>query len=87
MNGTITVTSEKGVDSCYYDCANPNDAVYFPTSMDVIVCRVVPTISANSPWESLFAFRSSLILFFTGAPPSCIYSNPLIYFFIILHSA
>ena len=49
MNGTITVTSEKGVGSCYYDCANPNDAVYFPTSMDVIVCRVVPTISANSP--------------------------------------
>ena len=39
--------------------ANTSDAVYFPTSIEVMVCRVVPTARANCSCDRSLAFRSS----------------------------
>ncbi len=49
--------------------ARGRDAVYLPTSMDVIVCRVVPTARANSSWESFRSRRSSGILVCIAVSP------------------
>ena len=44
--------------------ANKRDAVYLPTSIEVIVCRVTPTDLASASCEIFCCLRSSLTLFF-----------------------
>ena len=48
--------------------ASTRDAVYFSTSMEVMVCLVTPTALANSSWDSLCCFRSSAIFVFKNLP-------------------
>src|SRR5699024_5842440 len=60
--------------------ASGKEATYFPVSMEVMVCLVVPTASASSSWEILLAFRSSLIFVFkpcTSALQSTLCKNSI----------
>ena len=54
--------------------ASASDAVYLPTSMEMIVYRMVPTASANCSCEIFFSFRSSFI--FVSNDTSWKYAKP-----------